>query len=796
MIVAMRKRTNYLSCLILLPLLMHSQLKDPEVSLSEYFKFPRESVYVHLNKSTYVEGDEIWFSGYVYDRLKGLPFTKTSNIRVGVYDAQGVVKIEGLHLVNDGQFKGNFPIDSTFANGDYYVRATTKWMKNFREDDSFVQKITVVDPLSGPSVDAVTEMTYDVQFLPEGGNLIAGIYNNVGVKALNNHGYGIKLSAVEVYDSKGNRITVFDTSRFGMAKFELRPVEGRSYRAKVRLPNGKEQWYDLSKATARGINIKLNLNPHQGRIGVVFAMNEATYDQVGSDGHYFLLHKDGASKKVPIIFDSKDFKATFFLKDDDLKIGVNTITLFNASDRPILERMFFASEGLKYGEPGIQLTSIEKDSIRLSLTSNMEDLRLSLSILPAGSLSYGHRNNILSTFHLKPYVRGFVENPKYYFTDMDKRKAYELDLLLLTQGWSRYRWQDISLGPPDVIYPFEDGIALRATLNGLNPKFKGNLMLYGTKYHGQQLLPVSPGENQFLIKPFFPENGEELYFTLLDEKGRTSKPRGYFKLLNEKLRERINVPQSLNSIQTPIKMEDLPIRRAQMELIKENTVLLDEVTVVEDKPIPVSQAHSNVYIPAFIKNKVTFVDQDMVRNNIFLEDYLRRFYNVAYDRFGNLLIGSWRGTGVTVILDDAIGIPLQGRIPMGQIEAIWIDRLSRYLGARNNRLGEALYIYTKRGKEILPYDEPKNKVYALAVENGFKDVKEFYVPKYSTFESQAYQEYGIVHWEPEILIDKNEMQEISLLNTGKEQIQVFVEGMSKNGELISFSKVINVENNQ
>ena len=64
----------------------------PANALKEHFELPRESVYLHLNKSKYVEGEVLWFKGYVLDRLSGVPFKKTSNIYVGIYDSKGKQK--------------------------------------------------------------------------------------------------------------------------------------------------------------------------------------------------------------------------------------------------------------------------------------------------------------------------------------------------------------------------------------------------------------------------------------------------------------------------------------------------------------------------------------------------------------------------------------------------------------------------------------------------------------------------------------------------------------------------------
>ncbi|RKM90926.1 hypothetical protein, partial [Aquimarina sp. AD10] len=58
---------------------------DSEAAVSSYFKLPRETVYLHLNKSTYVVQDEIWFKGYVHDRKNGLPSLASTNFNIEVF---------------------------------------------------------------------------------------------------------------------------------------------------------------------------------------------------------------------------------------------------------------------------------------------------------------------------------------------------------------------------------------------------------------------------------------------------------------------------------------------------------------------------------------------------------------------------------------------------------------------------------------------------------------------------------------------------------------------------------------
>ena len=62
-------------------------------------------------------------------------------------------------------------------------------MKNFKEDDAYVQKIQVINPKVNRKEEEVTNAKeYDFQFLPEGGNILVDVKNNIGIKVTDDKG--------------------------------------------------------------------------------------------------------------------------------------------------------------------------------------------------------------------------------------------------------------------------------------------------------------------------------------------------------------------------------------------------------------------------------------------------------------------------------------------------------------------------------------------------------------------------------------------------------------------------------
>jgi len=444
----------------------YAQQKKVEDEYAAYFTLPREALYVHLNKTTYLQGEEIWLKGYAYDQKNQLTSKATTNIHVGIYDAQGTQVQKALFRAENGVAKGNILIDSTFVSGTYFVKAETNWMKNFKESNAFIQEIEILSekPIEKNALEA--NESYDFQFLPEGGNLVADTRNTVGFKVINTEGNGVLATGV-IYDGNQKEIISFETNGIGLGKFLINPKANEQYTAKITFETGKEITQVLPKAKEKGIALTLN-DPFQDKIMLNFHTNEATLAKFSTRKYKVLIHQNGKQKTIDFSFDETPEKVLTILKKDLFK-GVNTITVFTQDNTPIVERLFFNDYFLKKTALNIAKVSTVNDSILFSINESQlqDNMNLSISVLPEVTKSYKPRHNIASYFYLKPHIKGTLENPQYYFRNMDRKKKYELDILLLTQGWSRYDWKNIFEEKPNGSNRFENGITIIGKVNRL-----------------------------------------------------------------------------------------------------------------------------------------------------------------------------------------------------------------------------------------------------------------------------------------------------------------------------------------
>ena len=107
-----------------------------------------------------------------------------------------------------------------------------------------------------------------------------------------------------------------------------------------------------------------------------------------------MLHQDGKVNKIPVVLTQKEPSSTFFLERENLKKGVNIITLFDGDKNPILERMFFNKKDMLDGEVTFNVSPMAKDSIRVAVRSNMPEAKISVSVLPSMTKSYNPKDNI------------------------------------------------------------------------------------------------------------------------------------------------------------------------------------------------------------------------------------------------------------------------------------------------------------------------------------------------------------------------------------------------------------------
>ncbi|KAB8154325.1 hypothetical protein EZY14_007770 [Kordia sp. TARA_039_SRF] len=767
----------------------YGQQKKVEDEYAAYFTLPREALYVHLNKTTYFKGEEIWLKSYAYDQKNQLTSKATTNIQVGVYDASGNKVKNALFRAENGVAKGNILIDSTYTAGTYFIKAETNWMQNFEEDNAFVQKIEILTENPTKKKQLTKEEKYDFQFLPEGGNLVANTQNTVGFKVINHQGKGVLAKGV-IYNAHQQKITSFESSDKGLGKFLFHPKSNQTYTAVITFESGKEITQPLPKAANKGIALTVT-NPLQEHFILNFNTNATTLNDFSSKKYKILIHQNGKQKSIELSFEDAPKKVIRVLKKD-LFQGINTITVFTADNTPIIERLIFNDYFLKKSSIEVSKVAIENDSIVFAMNESQlqDNINLSVSVLPEATVSYAPKHNIVSYFYLKPHIKGDIENPQYYFTNMNRKKKYELDILLLTQGWSRYDWKDIFEKKPNSFHRFENGITISGKVNR-PAKDVNRLFFYATKNHAAQFIDLN--ENQeFTLTNLFLEEGEEVQLSYINDKGIFKKPSVYLRFKVSNGKDNITDKSQLETTSTIANAATFTVPE---NFFYDNSEQLDKVVIKATR-------EREERDPVLVNAKVTRITKEIYERYYNVTDFIQNNGFDVFDQMGDVVVTSRRpfyndlepGMPVSPLLfyDDVrmSDFSILSGLSTANVEKIVIDKSGLGIGSIGGSAG-VIKIYSRRTP--LFTKKASEQLYTSAkVPLTFTSSKKYYIPKYTSYQNNTFQQYGAISWIPEINLQQSQAKNFKIFDTNTKNITLFIEGISESGQLISERKTIQI----
>lgn len=401
----------------------------------------REKIYVQTDRDFYLAGELLWFKIYNVDANTQKPVGLSKLAYVEVLDLNNNPVLQAKISLTDGSGSGSFYIPVSLTNGHYKLRAYTKWMQNLGPEGFYEKQLIFVNPLNSPAAQKLTTSNTDIQFFPEGGNLINDIHNNIGFKVTGVDGKGIALQGV-ILNQKNDTITRFQTLKYGMGKLSFKPLANQTYKAIARSTNGDIVIKDLPTAQQKGYAIDL-ANPD----AEVLQLN--VNSNVITEKVYLVVH-NGTKITVAIMGSIVDGKTSFQLDRSKLNDGVSHFTVFDNDGQPVAERLFFKKPvnqlNITAKTTAQQYTGRKKVTVNWSLANQLnkeEYADLSIAVYRIDSLQSLNQRDIVSYFWLTSSLKGNVEMPDYYLANDTKESRLALNNLLLTQGWRKLVWNDI-----------------------------------------------------------------------------------------------------------------------------------------------------------------------------------------------------------------------------------------------------------------------------------------------------------------------------------------------------------------
>jgi hypothetical protein len=433
--------------LLLLSLPGNSQKRgfDPNKELLDGYtsKNPQEKLFLHTDKNFWVAGETSWFKIYL---VSAQSHQLKSSSRVAYIELVGVenqILLQTKVELNNGLGKGQINIPASIASGNYHLRAYTRWMKNYSPEFYFHQPITIVNTfrrLFEPF--APIAPLVDIQFFPEGGQWIDGIKHKMAFRATDQYGKGIDFCGA-VVNSNGDTLIHFRPEKFGLGIFEMTPTASQDYKVIIK-HDGKITYTKLPVVKSTGFAMHVADTLSQLNISV---KTKGVYDQP-----VYLLAHTRHQVKATTILQLKEGLATMQLPKSELDAGLSHITVFTSTGQPVCERLVFVKSGASNSvviSADREQMSTRKKIILTLQSPTTETTNLSISVMRNDSLSQFTQPNIVSYLLLSSDLKGTIESPDYYLNATKN----SIDNLMLTHGWSRFKWKELDKSKPMVHLP-------------------------------------------------------------------------------------------------------------------------------------------------------------------------------------------------------------------------------------------------------------------------------------------------------------------------------------------------------
>lgn len=443
--------------------------------------FPQEKVYVHLDNTSYYQGDPIWFQCYVVTSELNQPSDMSKTLYVELLNPGGEIIAKQTLPVRNGRCHGDFTLTQLpFYSGFYEIRAYTKYMLNFGEEAVFTRIFPVFDKpqengdFSEKNIQKYAVYKYpkkrpqtkkskkvNLRFFPEGGNLVYGIPSRIAFEATDAYGNPIDLSGT-VIDRDKKVLLSFSTTYGGRGILTYTPT-GEGDKA-VAIWNDKKYSFDLPKPLPQGFTLNTDNLSSPDSILVTVQRNRQTPGTLLG----LTVTSRGKLYNYCMLNVKNNDSISFKLDKTPFPAGVTQITLFDVAGRIIADRLIFTGKAKQFTisaktdkESYLPFEPIEVDFSIRDTAGKAVRSPLSVSIRD-GMEEVENNHSIQTSLLLMSEIKGYIRRPSYYFESDDETHRKALDHLLMVQGWRRYAWNIwAGTNPFELKYLPEQGIEVR-----------------------------------------------------------------------------------------------------------------------------------------------------------------------------------------------------------------------------------------------------------------------------------------------------------------------------------------------
>jgi hypothetical protein len=752
--------------------------------LENYFALDRENIHLHLNKDIFLSEENIWFKGYAYNRRELLPFYSTSNVFVALYNQSGTLINQQLVYANMGAFEGVFKDLKMLPSGNYYIQTFTNWMNNFTEDESSVYPIKIINAKQPNFFDTsiINISSAIIEIHPEGGTLLNGVTNTVGIKLIDKFNNPIGNLIVELRDSKEQVISEIALNSNGMAKFIYIPNSNTfSLNAKV---NDKTIKQNLPAPVVVGISIEVNNYALNNKALVKIKTNATTFANLKSKKLFLVVHQDQRASIFDINLDPNTFDQDLVFSTENMAEGVNFVRIIDENMNELGNRAILKT-AVASEKFNLEKNVNNQGIMQLQGTSTASNAHLSVSIVPINSIATENSASLTATFLGNSYLNEPIKNLEYYNTNPSIAKRFELDLILLNQSKPKYNWNTIIDKAPTPEHEFDMGLTVKGKILS-NPVKNPEAYNVRLRSFFHQLLVQSPisdvGDFEFKNLLLYDSTTVDLGLF----KNIESDPLKFkcaAKIVNGKRDFKFSfkgynlsdVDQSPNTI-----IEDIPG-------FFEGTVQLDAVKIQGNK--------NELKRGSSIENRNLrgYKVPETASTNVLYYIGINGF-NVVDSASKASITGRVRtsisgGATIPVVYIDNIQIfdfMILQTMLLDELDEIYMNPNAIVSSVRNNQ--GIIRMYRKIPKMSIS----KTNLQSLVLLEGYANPTNFKNADYSSASSEGFVKYGVINWTPTLLTDEKNTFLIEVPNYNQKTVKVIIEGFTYDGKLISETQIIDL----
>ncbi len=768
--------------------------------------FPQEKIYIQYDKSSYNAGELIYFKAYIAEGINASDISKT--LYVDITDSVGRLMQHQILPVEQAGAFGSFEIPYKYTAQRIGIKAYTRWMLNF--DSSFLyQKDIRITQVKKLKTNVATAPKITLQFFPEGGNIITGLNGVVAFKANDANGMPMAING-KIIDNKGNTITSFKTEHDGMGSFVLEPLPGITYTS---------IWTDAAK------------NKYETPLPTIFEDGLSIAVSNASNQKNFIIRRSADAKDrfkkgfiVATMHQNLVYMASLNMEGTssvsgsiptkDLPSGILTITVFDSGWVAVSERICFInnSDYSFESEAGFASLSFSKrasNMLSVYVPTGIQ-ANLSLSVTDA-AMPTDSSDNIISRLLLTSDIKGDVYRAHYYLSDTTKKIAQHLDLVMLTHGWRRIKWDEIVQSKLPIVKYQNDTeyLTLRGKVFGMTQQ--------DAKTGALLMMIVEKGKDktrdmhQTMVLPdgSFNKNDKILYDTskvfykliasdLASNTAEVSFNNGSIPATKIQSGSQDPVYRTSDTSQDERSRWFTAQQALQAKMLYDNQL---EDVVVKAKAKAAVQVLDEKYSTGLFAGGDSYqfdVANDPAANTMSVFTYLQgKVAGLQINTTSGGVNGQpgviWRGQTPQFFLDQSqVDVSQLSNVSMNDVAYVKVFR-PPFFGGAGGGPGGAIVVYTKRGETSKPGAGANSPMpYKMVI--GYTADKEFYMPNYGSLSNRSETDdfRSTLLWKPDLIFDgKVTTIRIPFYNNDiSTSFRIVLEGMDSNGRITRVEKVV------